>query len=38
MLDAVVPNIELIVILVALFIVAPIIIGAIIDAGQGDEE
>ena len=38
MFDALITNIDLVIVLIVLFLVAPILTGLLIDAGQGDEE
>ena len=38
MLDSIVTNIDLVIVLIVLFLVAPLLIAAIIAYGQGDEQ
>ena len=38
MLDAIVTNIDIVITLVVLFLVAPLITGLLIDVGQGEDE
>ena len=38
MLDAIITNIDLVITLIVLFLVAPVLTGLLIDAGQGEDE
>ena len=38
MLDSIVTNIDLVIVLIVLFLVAPVLTGLLIKAGQGEDE